>query len=61
MNVVRAGHTATPLEDVNGNITGILVVGGASGTVGAATALDSAEIYGTPLTFRTFPARTSPA
>ena len=48
MNVLRAGHTATPLEDVNGNITGILVIGGASGTVGAANALDSAEIYGTP-------------
>jgi hypothetical protein len=48
MNIVRAGHTATPLLDANGNMTGILVVGGASDDADANDALDSAEVYGTP-------------
>jgi hypothetical protein len=48
MKVPRAGHTATPLEDAAGNITGILVTGGASDDADADDALDSAEIYGTP-------------
>ena len=48
MKVKRAGHTATPLEDAAGNITGILVTGGANDDADADDALDSAEIYGTP-------------
>ena len=48
MKIARSGHTATPLLDANGNMTGILVVGGASGDADADDALDSAEIYGTP-------------
>ena len=48
MNIVRAGHTATPLFDASGSMTGILVVGGASDDADADDALDSAEIYGTP-------------
>ncbi len=44
----RAGHTATPLRDAAGNITGILVTGGADTDADADDALDSAEIYGTP-------------
>ncbi|MFO1311115.1 MAG: DUF642 domain-containing protein [Burkholderiales bacterium] len=44
----RAGHTATPLRDAAGNITGILVTGGADGDADEDDALDSAEIYGTP-------------
>ncbi len=48
MRVPRAGHTATPLEDAAGNITGILVTGGANDDADADDALDSAEIYGTP-------------
>jgi len=48
MKVPRAGHTATPLEDAAGNITGILVTGGANDDADADDALDSAEIYGTP-------------
>jgi hypothetical protein len=48
MTIVRAGHTATPLLDAGGRMTGILVVGGASADADADDALDSAEIYGTP-------------
>ena len=44
----RAGHTATPLRDASGNITGILVTGGADDDADEDDALDSAEIYGTP-------------
>ena len=43
----RAGHTATPLRDAAGNITGILVTGGADDDADEDDALDSAEIYGT--------------
>ena len=46
MDVTRAGHTATPFKDANGNIVGILVVGGVSAA--SLKSVDSAEIYGSP-------------
>jgi hypothetical protein len=44
MKVGRAGHTATTLKDSSGNITGVLVTGGLSGTT--PVSVNSAEIYG---------------
>jgi len=47
MNIVRAGHTATPLKDSSGSVMGTLVVGGADSDSDADESLDSAELYGT--------------
>ena len=48
MNLPRAGHTATVLQIASGEITGILVLGGAGDDVDGDDALDRAEVYGTP-------------
>ncbi len=48
MKIARGGHTATPLKNAAGNITGILVVGGGEDNADDDDPLDSAEIYGTP-------------
>ncbi len=61
MRVPRAGHTATPLEDAAGNITGILVTGGASDDADADDALGQRGDLRHAVAFRAIAVRTNPA